>query len=380
MLAVAPGLHGSSRAYADEVAPRPANGVFLVDGHGWGHGRGMSQWGAQGAASLGVSADTITSTYYPGTSRAVLPDSAIRVLLSADEGTDTQVVASVGLVVTDTARGTSAALPMGFYTWRSRADGAGLVVEGFDGTSWVPFAVGGALGSPGPYSFAGPAYVRVRFPDGSQRDYRGAVRSQRSGAGVQSLAVMGLEDYLLGVVPRESVSSWLPAALQAQAIAARSYSAYKRAHVAAGAAYDICDTTACQVFGGSRSFSPGGVVTELEPASTTAAVRATAGVVRTYGGAPIFAEFSSSNGGWSTAGSAPYLAARQDDWDGAYGNSVHSWTGAVTASDSRPASRPSGTWTGSGSPAATGTATGAGGCSPRPSRGPLPTVAPRASR
>ncbi len=330
-LAVVPGPRGTSRAYADEVAPRPADGVFALDGHGWGHGRGMSQYGAQGAASLGLSADTITGTYYPGTARAVLPDTAVRVLLSGDEGFDTQVVASVGLSVADEARGTRVALPMGYSTWRSRADGAGLVVEGFNGTGWVPFPVAGSLGSPGPYTFSGPAFVRLRFPDGSQRDYRGAVRSLRSGSGVQSLAVMGMEDYLLGVVPREAVSSWLPAALQAQAIAARSYSAYLRAHVAAGASSDICDTTACQVFGGSRLFSPSGAVTELEPATTTAAVRATAGVVRTYAGAPIFAEFSSSNGGWSTAGSFPYLTARQDDWDGASANSVHSWSATVTA-------------------------------------------------
>ena len=59
-------------AAADEVAERPADGVFSLQGHGWGHGRGMSQWGAQGAASQGLSAVTIVSTYYPGTARTVL--------------------------------------------------------------------------------------------------------------------------------------------------------------------------------------------------------------------------------------------------------------------------------------------------------------------
>jgi hypothetical protein len=56
----------------DEVIERPADGVFAVDGHGWGHGRGMSQWGAQGAASLGRTADEIVAAYYPGTARGVL--------------------------------------------------------------------------------------------------------------------------------------------------------------------------------------------------------------------------------------------------------------------------------------------------------------------
>src|SRR3954447_18369541 len=77
-------------AAAEQVYERPASGVFSVLGHGWGHGDGLSQWGAQGAASQGVSADTITATYYPGTARAVLANAAIRVLLQADEGRDTQ--------------------------------------------------------------------------------------------------------------------------------------------------------------------------------------------------------------------------------------------------------------------------------------------------
>jgi peptidoglycan hydrolase-like amidase len=83
-------------ALAEEVYERPANGVFAVEGHGWGHGHGMSQWGAQGAASKGIDADTITATYYPGTAKATIASRPIRVLLSADEGRDTQVHAAPG--------------------------------------------------------------------------------------------------------------------------------------------------------------------------------------------------------------------------------------------------------------------------------------------
>src|SRR6476660_6656356 len=94
-------------ALAEQVFERPASGVFSVLGHGWGHGHGLSQWGAQGAASLGRSADEITSTYYPGTAKAVLADAPIRVLLQADDGRDTQVYAAAGLKVTDVATGSS---------------------------------------------------------------------------------------------------------------------------------------------------------------------------------------------------------------------------------------------------------------------------------
>ncbi len=321
LLAVLPALPAS----ADEVYERPSDGVFDVEGHGWGHGRGMSQWGAQGAASLGKTADEITSTYYPGTQRTVLADTPIRVWLSSDEGRDTTVYAAPGLTVTDPA-GTRE-LPQGPSRWRVRADGAGLHLESLTGSTWTAGAA-----TPGPVRFGGTTFTRVALPGGSSRDYRGSVTAVRNGSGLRTVVVLGLEDYLLGVVPREASAGWRPAALQAQAVAARSYSANKRARVGGAGTYDICDTTACQVFGGSRLYTSSGAVSQLEPASTTDAVRATAGVVRTLDGAAVFAEFSSSNGGWSTTGDVPYLQAREDPWDGAVDNPVHSWTAKLPVS------------------------------------------------
>jgi hypothetical protein len=55
--------------------------------------------------------------------------------------------------------------------------------------------------------------------------------------------------------------------------------------------------------------------------------------VRTSGGVPVFAEFSSSNGGWSTTGDFPYLRAAPDGWDGVLAPSVHAWKAVVSASD-----------------------------------------------
>ncbi|MBK5307388.1 MAG: SpoIID/LytB domain-containing protein [Frankiaceae bacterium] len=330
-------------AAAEQVYLRPASGVFSVVGHGWGHGHGMSQWGAQGAASIGIGADEITATYYPGTARAVLPNAPIRVLLQADEGRDTQVYAASGLKVTDVATGESELLPAGPTRWRATVDAAGLHLSSLTGSTWTPYTLGGAGASPapspppgtayaGPLRFSGPEVVRVAFPDGTSRDYRGTVQAlQTSSTALRTIDTLSLEDYLLGVVPRESSSSWKPAALQAQAIAARSYSAYKRAH--ATGSYDICDTTQCQVFGGTRVYTSDGTSIALEPASTTDAVRQTAGVVRTHNGAPIFAEFSSSNGGWSSDGGAPYLIAQRDDWDGVVPNPVHSWSASLPAAD-----------------------------------------------
>ena len=321
-------------AAAEEVLERPASGAWAVEGRGWGHGRGMSQWGAQGAASLGVGAEQIVSTYYPGTSREVLPAAPIRVLLSGDDGRDTEVVPAAGLTATDLTTGASAVLPAGPSRWRVVVDAAGLHLQAKSGAAWTPYALGGATTLPGPVRFGGPEVVRVAFANGTSRDYRGTVRAVRASAtALQTVVVLPLEDYLLGVVPRESSASWHPAALQAQAIAARSYSANKRARVGGRGTYDICDTTSCQVFGGTASYTAAGRRTSLEPASTSAAVRATDGVVRTSGGVPVFAEFSSSNGGWSTKGDFPYLRPAQDDWDGVLKPSVHAWKAVLRAAD-----------------------------------------------
>src|SRR3954452_9296627 len=148
-------------ALADQVYERPASGVFSVLGHGWGHGHGLSQWGAQGAASLGIGADEITSTYYPGTAKAVLPDAPIRVLLQADEGRDTQVYAASGLKVTDIASGATEVLPSGPTRWRATGDAAGLHRSSPPGSTWTAYTTGssGASPSPSPSPSPAPAYA-----------------------------------------------------------------------------------------------------------------------------------------------------------------------------------------------------------------------------
>ncbi len=331
-LFVAPAAPLAAAATVDEVYAVPADGSFTVDGHGWGHGRGMSQYGAQGAATLGKTARQITDFYYPGTTWASIPNAQIRVRLSADEGRDTVVRPATGLAVTDLKTGTRLVLPNGPLRWRAITDAAGLRLQSLTGSTWTTVALGSTTTQVGPLSFGGPAVVRLDLPDGTSRDYRGAIRAVRlSSTALASVDVLSLEDYLLGVVPREAISSWLPAALQAQAVAARTYSAAKRAAATANPVSDICDTTQCQVFGGTTAYSAAGTPTQQEVASTTQAVRATAGIIRTYGGTPATTEFSSSNGGWSTVGDTPYLVAQRDDWDGVTGNSVHTWVATLTA-------------------------------------------------
>jgi stage II sporulation protein D len=315
-----------------EVYGRPSSGVFTLTGHAWGHGHGMSQWGAQGAASLGKSADEILATYYPGTVKTTQANTSIRVLLSGDDSSDTQVLPAAGLTAIDGMNRTLR-LPGGPRRWRVVADTAGLHLQRLDST-WTTVPVAGAttLGSPVRLS-SGTGLVSVVFPDGSSRDYRGVAQAvRRSTGGLYSTVVLPMESYLRGVVPLESSPSWKPAALQAQAVAARTYAAQRRSVAALGSAYDICDSNSCQVFAGTARTSSGGARTGYEYASTDAAISATVGHIRTYAGRPAFTEFSSSNGGWSTSGGQPYLVAKVDPWDGAVPNAVHTWTAQLPVS------------------------------------------------
>ena len=170
-------------------------------------------------------------------------------------------------------------------------------------------------------------------------DYRGEATAIPTGGSpgsvtsVTTVLSLPLEQYLRGTVPRESPASWPADALRAQAVAARTYAA-RAIQASVGKKWDICDTTSCQVFGGTTAYSASGSPTAQEYASTDTAIQETAGVALTYNGSPAFLEYSSSNGGWSTAGSAPYLIARADAWDGtAPGDPVHSWTAKLRVSD-----------------------------------------------
>ena len=318
-----------TQATAEEVHYRPANGVFQIEGHGWGHGHGMNQWGAEGAARSGVSATTILNHYYAGTSQTTQPGRLIRVFIQDDDHTDLRVRAVSGLKVRDRATNALYTLPAGPTQWRIVQTSAGQRVQSYNG-AWAFWGSGGKSTWTGPMQFEGVTPIRVYFANGSAREYRGVLRAVKTGTStIDVVNVLNLEQYLYGVVPRESPASFKPEALKAQSIAARSYSTYKMDHVPSTAHYDICSTIMCQVYGGVRLIS-GGTTFELEHASTTSAVNATKGVVRTYGGKAIFAEFSSSNGGWSTQGSFSYLSPKADPWD-KIASPHHDWTATLSA-------------------------------------------------
>ncbi|MEN9860187.1 MAG: hypothetical protein RLZZ515_669 [Cyanobacteriota bacterium] len=138
-----------------------------------------------------------------------------------------------------------------------------------------------------------------------QRRYRGRLRLLSQGGQLQVVNHVPLETYLPSVVGSEMPASWPLEALQAQAVAARTYALKARKP---SAAFDVQATTASQVYKG----------VEAETPSTRAAVQATRGLVLTYNNALIDAVFHSSSGG-STESSGdlwprqlPYLVSVPD--------------------------------------------------------------------
>ncbi len=73
LLAAGLGAAGSKRSTQGAAAPRPGEPVFVISGRGWGHGVGLSQWGAYGFASRGWTYDRILAHYYRGTTLGPAP-------------------------------------------------------------------------------------------------------------------------------------------------------------------------------------------------------------------------------------------------------------------------------------------------------------------
>ncbi len=230
----------------------------------------MSQYGAYGAALSGLTRDEILEFYYPGTTRTTaIGNPTVRVRLTALGTSSTQVVTAPKLVITDGTRTGSLYAKNADGTlrtrWRVVADGTGLTLQWLEKGTWRSTSSWKAGSKPLSFSDTSLGKVRVVMPDGTQRDYRRTVRSVRSGSGVMSLSVVPMDYYLQGVVPSEMPSSWSSTALQVQAVAARTYAAYEMAHQPAGSAFDLCDSTSCQVYKGLAGYTSSGTPFRTRP-------------------------------------------------------------------------------------------------------------------
>jgi stage II sporulation protein D len=268
-----------------------AGTALIVTGHGWGHGVGMSQWGAYGYALHGWRYRRILTHYYPGTTMGRVGDLRVRVLL-AHGASGVTVGCAAPMRVTDGRRLTRK-LPAGTY-------GVG------------PRLVFPVRRHGGGFSFGHFALLECdRAPltfDG--REYHGTLALRSTGGGVSVVNGLSLDTYLRGVVPSESPSHWPLAALEAQAVAARSYAVYE---LRPASWYDLLPTTADQVYGGVRAERP----------RSDHAVYATLGQVLMWGGHVARTYYSSSSGGrteavqdaWPGSAPIPYLRSVPDPYD-----------------------------------------------------------------
>ncbi|SDU86533.1 SpoIID/LytB domain protein [Jiangella alkaliphila] len=320
---------------ATEVVPLPPSGDVVIEGRGFGHGRGMSQWGAYGAAVSGLSYDRILAHYYRGTSLVERDDIQLKVRITAAGDDQTVVAPASGL--TAAASGATLNLPSSIRgervtAWRVVRNGGGLALQGRAGT-WRDVAVGGLVVHAAPVRFTSPAGTVRLILGATYRDYRGAVEAVAAGSGAGTRVVASLESYLRSVVPAEMPASWPAAAVQAQAVAARSYARWQRTEEP-GSWYDTCDSTRCQVFNGVADYTAAGELKRrYEHPASDAAVAATAGRLLIHDGVPAFTQFGSSNGGWTVRGSRSYLRAFEDPYDGVVSGSPHTWRSSLSAAD-----------------------------------------------
>lgn len=313
----------------EPLVPLPATGTLTVLGKGFGHGRGMSQYGAAAAASKGRTWQQITSFYYTGAAVTDASTTTLRVGLADTIGTGLRVRPTAGLTASDGR--TSRVLPTTdtrdgvtspIVRWEVQLPAGGAAGAAL----WFVTADGrrGALAAaPATWTFSAPSgRLQVTSATGTPGAvYLGTLSGTRSGTTIVPVLRTALESYVRMVVPSESIPSWPVQALAAQAVAARTY-ALSYLRTSTSPLFDICSSTRCQVVGSITT----------ETANSRDGVSATAGKVLTNAGIPIRAEFSSSNGGWTADGDVSYLTAKADADDRSTANPHGAWRADVPVS------------------------------------------------
>lgn len=286
------------------TGPTVLGPTVTFHGRGYGHGVGMSQYGARGRALDGQSAATILAHYYRGTTIGSLsgaPEIRVRVL-SDFTPTAAKPLVIYGRVTTWSIDGVAAVFPVNARLtiwpastatvprrWRLRVTAA-------DGTALLATTVTGKLNVRG---LDRTARLQLWSKPGAYDTYRGVLRILPSAMAPTISVVdrLSLEDYLRGVVPVEMPSSWPTEAVRAQVIASRSYAAHK---LRPGVSwFDTDDGASSQVYRGSKAERP----------ATDALIDATAGEVLLSDGLAANALYHSTGGGATENNENVYVSA-----------------------------------------------------------------------
>jgi SpoIID/LytB domain len=272
---------------------------WVVHGRGFGHGVGMSAYGAYGYAKHAKGYRFILAHYYTGTSIETLAKPrTVRVLLDVSSG-------DVGFSGATSACGeqldpnrsyeahrvgnsvrlrSSASKPLAKCGERLRAAGTGKITIAGLGT------------------------------------YRGAletVPSESEGGSLNVVNALAVDQYVKGVIPNESPPSWPMAELKAQAVASRSFALTAGV---GGNGFDLYADSRSQVYKGLES----------EYARSDEAAESTRGQVVEYDGKVAETLFSACSGGKTESiqnvfgSSIPYLVGVPDPYDSYC--PLHTWT------------------------------------------------------
>jgi len=310
-------------ATASPASAYPSADVTLI-GHGYGHGRGMGQWGAFGYALAGLSWQQIVEHYYstavPAPTTPQQEGASIRVALTENNGNDVIVTSQSGYSVAGTAVAPGQAVLM-------HPEGTTWLLELAPGCAgpWAPLADGvvNPVAVPNHNSNLGDAdsaAVALQLCQaGGNLSVRGSLEATYNSDGAaRTVNVLPLEEYVAGVVPNESPAYWGtlgPPGLQgraagyqeleAQAVAVRSY--VMAAPGSYGGYADTCDLS-CQTYRGLANESP---LTDAATLDTLGYVMESApgGVPN---GVPLSTQYSASTGGYTAPGNFP---AVPDDGD-----------------------------------------------------------------
>ena len=312
---------------------------FVLTGSGFGHGVGMIQIGAEGQAMEGQTAQYIVNYWFPGTQVLSVPDTQLIRVNIAHQVSSASIAMASGFTRSNIDLSNN---PDGSLNNGGLGDGssifkfsivnkkitAAMYNKGsptqifpsqplwniyWSGTTAFPSPAGGLTG-PKPLPFS---VVKLTTSAGSIQLRYGQIQLNAVGGKIEINAVMTIDQYVLGI--SEMSSSWLPAALQAQAIASRTYGL---AHLTlrSACACNVYNTKYDQAYIGYAKESEPGVGQNWVSAVTSTETDATDAQAIYYLGKPISVYFFSSDGGqtqssadvWGTA--FPYLTNVQDPW------------------------------------------------------------------
>lgn len=300
-------------------------GSIAVNGSGFGHGVGMSQYGAYGQAKANpaLTGAQIARYYYTGSTVTSYKDNVpLRINVGHARTTmalrSTRVGSGGGGFTARVAGLADRWVPVTQYVTVGRTTtGVLLVVR--NASDGRPVAGGDLRGASASLIWSQRHTTLDVTTSGTKRYRWGTLGLVGLGSAFEGVLTVDMHSYLKGVA--EMPSSWPKGALQAQAIAARTYALY---HYRAG---QISSCGGCHLYDSTKSQVYAGWAKESEPtygAFWVAAVALTqtadTGQTILYGGVPVDAFFFSSSGGrtrnsedvWTTA--LPYARSVADPW------------------------------------------------------------------